>query len=174
MMRNKICAFVIAVTLAVCSVFMTSSARAESAPSAHVVIGYPHDECSFRFSPVDFCDQKHLEKYRAALDARSVNFDNHYVLLSMQEWGGGEKSLVAIDKITGAVYPVPIDSFFSFADGKEKGKKARLEFSKWNNEVCIYGSILVYRATETGRFCFRLEGERFVGYHTTYMGNDQP
>lgn len=83
--------------------------------------------------------------------------------------------MVAIDKRSGVVYPVPIDSYFDTP--KEVGtsaQHAKLNFSKESNEVCIYGSILVYRANETGKFCFRLEGNKFVGHHTTYMGHDTP
>jgi hypothetical protein len=141
-----------------------------------VKILYPRDECSFRYSPVDFCDNKHIEKYNWALKSMSANFNQTYILLPIKEWqDSDEQSLVAIDKNTGIVYPIPIDSFSPYPAYKSKKKNiAALQFSKNSNQVCIDGEILVYRATQTGKFCFQLDGDKFVGYHTTYMGHDNP
>lgn len=139
-----------------------------------VEITYPRDECSFKYSPVDFCDGKHVKEYNLALQKESVNFNSNYIILAIKEWGD-ERSLVAIDKRSGVVVPVPIDSYFDTPKGNgASGRRAKLKFSKESNEVCIYGTILVYRANETGKFCFQLEGSKFVGYHTTYMGHDTP
>ncbi|MDD1789722.1 hypothetical protein [Burkholderia gladioli] len=124
--------------------------------------------------PLIFCDNRHIKEYNSALKNKPANFNSDYILLPIKEWDD-ERSLVAIDKRSGVVYPVPIDSYFDTP--KEVGtsaQHAKLNFSKESNEVCIYGSILVYRANETGKFCFRLEGNKFVGHHTTYMGHDTP
>ena len=150
--------------------------RAEVSSFGGVRINYPHDECSFNYSPIDFCDQKHVDAYNLALQAEPVNFNRHYVLLPIKEWSDGdENSIVAIDKDTGVVYPVPIDTFFASSASK-KGKKdrAKLIYSKDGNSLCIIGSISVYRSSQTGKFCFQFEGDRFTGYHTTYMGHDRP
>lgn len=155
---------------------LAGDARADDVSFNKVEINYPHDECSFKASPIDFCDQKHLDAYDVALRTQSVNFNKHYIILPIKEWrDSDERSIVAIDKNTGVVYPVPIDSFTKSV-GKTKKASAHpaLSFSKDSNELCITGSIFVYRSSQNGRFCFQFSGDKFVGYHTTYMGHDQP
>ncbi|WP_244104056.1 hypothetical protein [Burkholderia gladioli] len=154
-----------------------ANAWADAQPAmtfSKVEIAYPSDECSFKYSPVDFCDNRHIKEYNLALQNKPANFNSNYILLPIKEWDD-ERSLVAIDKRNGIVYPVPIDSYFDTPKGAgTSARHAKLNFSKESNEVCIYGSILVYRANENGKFCFRLEGNKFVGHHTTYMGHDTP
>lgn len=153
-----------------------SAAHAEAVSFNVVELNYSRVECSFKYSPINFCDQKHIEKYNAALRDSPVNFNRHYTLLAIKEWrDSDEKSLVAIDQNTGTVYPVPIDSFSpSFDSTRRAERHAKLDFSENSDRVCINGSILVYRATQTGKFCFRFDGTKFFGYHTAYMRYDQP
>jgi hypothetical protein len=179
MMMNKKQSFI-----AMICIVLSSSIWAGTGPGAEAVITtfkkvyikYPSDECSFRYSPIDFCDKKHIEKYSVALRTLAPNFNHNYILLPIQEWrDSDEQSLVAIDKNTGIVYPVPIDSFSGLVGNKVvKERRTILIFNIASNLVCIDGAILVYRATEVGKFCFSLEGDRFGGYHTTYMGHDTP
>lgn len=140
----------------------------------HVEIPYAHDECSFQYSPVDFCDERHTSEIKNALTHAAINFNRHYILLKIPEWKPSENygySLVAIDTRTGFAYPVPID-YYSGQTGEKNPdtpRKPRLFFSKNSSKLCIDGSILVYRATTNGYFCFDFDGEKFTGFHTEYM-----
>jgi hypothetical protein len=140
----------------------------------HIEIGYAHDGCSFLYSPVNFCDDRHIDEIKQAISNRSVNFNGHYILLEIKEWRSSDNygnSIVVIDSLTGIVYPVPFDYFSGRIDTRTSQiiRKPRLTFSGGSNRVCIDGSILVYRATTNGIFCFDFDGHKFIGYRTEYM-----
>ncbi|AUT66034.1 hypothetical protein C2L65_31545 [Paraburkholderia terrae] len=140
----------------------------------HIEIDYAHDGCSFLYSPVNFCDERHIVKIKQAIANRSVNFNGHYILLKIKEWRQSDiygDSVVVIDALTGIVYPMPFDYFSGRIDmgNSQTIRKPRLTFSGGSNRVCIDGSILVYRATTNGTFCFDFDGSKFNGYRTEYM-----
>ena len=140
----------------------------------HIEIGYAHDGCSFLYSPVNFCDERHIAKIKQAIANRSANFNGHYILLKIKEWKVSDiygDSVVVIDALTGIVYPMPFDYFSGRIDTRNSQaiRKSRLIFSGDSNRVCIDGSILVYRATTNGILCFHFDGRKFNGYRTEYM-----
>jgi hypothetical protein len=140
----------------------------------HIEIGYAYGKCSFLYSPVNFCDDRHIDEIKQAISNRSVNFNGHYILLEIKEWRSSDNygnSIVVIDSLTGIVYPVPFDYFSGRIDTRTSQiiRKPRLTFSGGSNRVCIDGSILVYRATTNGIFCFDFDGHKFIGYRTEYM-----
>lgn len=144
-------------------------------PFDHVEIVYSHNyECSFMYSPIDFCDERHISEIKGAIASQAANFNGHYILLKIKEWRPSEyygDSVVIIDIQTGVVYPMPLD-YYTGAVNMENSKvmgKPKLTFSANSNKVCIDGSILVYRATTNGKFCFKFEGNKFSGYQTEYM-----
>lgn len=128
--------------------------------------------CSFQYSPFDFCDARHIAAIKYAISNKSANFNKRYILLSIEEWPPSPdfKSLVAIDTLTGIVYPVPIDDYSGHMNNRGNlTSKPKLSFSLQSNRLCIDGAILVYRATTNGHFCFDFDGEKFTGYQTGYM-----
>ncbi|WP_236674349.1 hypothetical protein [Paraburkholderia hospita] len=140
----------------------------------HIEIGYAHNGCSFLYSPVNFCEERHIAKIKQAISIRSVNFNGHYIILRIKEWKSSDiygDSVVVIDALTGIVYPMPFDYFSGRIDMKNSQtiRKPRLTFYRGNNRVCIDGSILVYRATTNGIFCFDFDGHKFNGYRTEYI-----
>ncbi|MDN7902458.1 hypothetical protein [Burkholderia cepacia] len=128
-------------------------------------------KCSFQYSPVDFCDDKHVSTYGDVLKTKAPNFYGHYILLAYPEFKEyHQRSVVAIDAQTGVVYPLPIDAFSGFMHGKRVAKdEGKITYSADSNKVCISGAILVYRSIEEGNFCFEFVGDKFVGHHTEYM-----
>lgn len=144
-------------------------------PFDHVEIAYSHTyKCSFMYSPIDFCDARHVSEIKDAIATRVANFNGHYLLVKIKEWRPSEyygDSVVIIDIETGVVYPMPFDYYAGAVNtGNTKARgKPRLIFSADNNKICIDGSILVYRATTNGKFCFKFEGNKFSGYQTEYM-----
>ena len=149
-----------------------NSTSTENHPYNSVQIAYPRDECSFQFSSVDFCDEKHLTAIKSAIAVREPDFGEKYILLSIPEGLPAffQHSLVAIDVTTGVVYPVPIDGYSGVTDAEGYAKNAgKLKFNLHSNKVCISGAIIVHRMIENGNVCFFLEGDRFVGHHTPYM-----
>lgn len=143
-------------------------------PFDHVEIAYSHNDCSFMYSPVDFCDERHASIIKNAIATGEANFDRHYILLKIREWRPSEyygDSVVVIDAQTGVVYPMPFDYYSGKINMKNSkiARKSKLNFSANSNVVCIDGSILVYRATSNGYFCFYFDGKAFSGYHTEYM-----
>lgn len=139
-----------------------------------VDIAYAHDECSFQYSPIDFCDERHVSEINNAIAHSAANFNRHYILLKIQEWRPSEhygESLVAIDTLTGIVYPLPFDYYSGRVNMKNSRivKEPTLSFSVERSEVCIDGSILVYRAINNGHFCFNFDGKRFTGFKTEYV-----
>ncbi|WP_240324416.1 hypothetical protein [Trinickia diaoshuihuensis] len=141
-------------------------------PYANVRIAYPSDECSFQFSSVDFCDEKHLTEIKRAIAERRPDFGGKYILLSIPEGSPSffQRSLVAIDTTTGIVYPVPIDAYSGATDGNGYAKSVgKLKYNIHSNQVCITGAIFMHRMVEDGNFCFALKEDRFVGHHTPYM-----
>jgi hypothetical protein len=147
-------------------------------PFDRVEIVYPNNECSFMYSPVDFCDERHVSEIKKAIKNGVENFNGHYILLKIKEWRPSEyygDSVVVIDTQTGIAYPMPFDYYSGAISVKNsktiKKKKAKIIFSAGSNKICIDGSILVYRATENGNFCFSFQNDRFIGYHTEYMGS---
>lgn len=152
-------------------------AHADAAPAARnhpyssVHIAYASDECSFQFSPVDFCDERHLAEIKNAINVSKPNFNGKFILLSLPERSQYlQRSLVAIDTTSGVVYPVPIDAYSGVTneDGFPR-RLGRLKFDLHSSKVCIYGAIVAYHMIEDGKFCFVFDGDRFVGHHTPYM-----
>jgi len=159
----------------ICSAKHNVTSKSSNHPYSKVEISKTNGGCSFHGSPVDYCDDRHIAAINEAILSQSPNFNGHYVLLSVPERENYyQSSLVAIDSNTGIVYPLPID-FYSGHAGKKGGADnlGKLTYSLDSNNVCIDGSIFVYRAEEDGIFCFSLQGDRFTGHHTTYMDEDQ-
>ncbi|NIF87781.1 hypothetical protein [Burkholderia sp. Cy-637] len=143
-------------------------------PYTLVKISYATSEltnCSFQYSPINFCDAKHVEAYRDALKNNPPNFNDHYILLTYPEFKNyHQRTAVAIDTQTGVVYPLPIDAFSGYMHGRRTAKDdGKITYSLDGNKVCISGAILVYRAFEEGNFCFDFVGDKFIGHHTEYM-----
>ncbi|RQP34129.1 hypothetical protein [Burkholderia ubonensis] len=141
---------------------------------AEVKIAYATSDltkCSFQYSPVDFCDDKHVAAYNDTLKTQASNFNEHYILLVYPEFKNyHQRSVVAIDTQTGVVYPLPIDAFSGFMRGRRTAKdEGKISYSINSDKVCISGAILVYRSFEEGNFCFEFVGDKFVGHHTEYM-----
>ncbi|WP_217104086.1 hypothetical protein [Burkholderia multivorans] len=139
-----------------------------------VKISYATSEltkCSFQYSSIDFCDEKHVAAYNEVLGGKSANFNGHYIILAYHEFKEyHQRSVVAIDTNSGVVYPLPIDAFSGFMRGRSVAKdEGKISYSLKSNKVCISGAILVYRAFEEGDFCFEFVGDKFVGHHTEYM-----
>lgn len=134
-----------------------------------VNIGYKsQDGCSFMYSPIDFCDDRHMEAIRGALKDRAPNFANKFILITISERDEyNQVSVVAVDSVTAEVYPLPIDSI-SGVKGKT-GKNGDINFKLNENKICIYGDVLIYKSIKERELCFVLEGGRFVGSHTAYM-----
>lgn len=131
---------------------------------------YPHSRCAYPYSPTDFCDAVHINAYRDALENKPENFANGLILLEIPtrpEYH--QKSLVVIEPDTGVVWPFPFDAYSGPIDeaGNSIGD-GTLEYSANSSTVCIEGALLVYRALETGRFCFTFNGGRFEGHVTEY------
>jgi hypothetical protein len=143
----------------------------ENHPFVKVNLGYGKEGCSFDASPIDFCDEQHMRFINAAIKKQKPNFNQHYILLSVPVWPEYyQHSLMAIDISTGIVYPVPIDVYSGPLDKKGNPKKnGKLTFALNNKQVCIEGAILVYRSIKEGKFCFSMQGNKFVGHHTAYM-----
>src|ERR1700761_4335593 len=83
-------------------------------PFNRVEIAYAHNQCSYQYSLVDFCDERHVSKINDAIIHSAANFNRHYILLKIREWKPSEyygDSLVAIDTVTGIVYPLPFDYY---------------------------------------------------------------
>ncbi|WP_175696821.1 hypothetical protein [Burkholderia ambifaria] len=147
---------------------------AKNHPYTEVKISYATSDltkCSFQYSPVDFCDDKHVATYNDTLKTQAPNFNEHYILLAYPEFKNyHQRSVVAIDTQTGIVYPLPIDAFSGFMHGRPAAKdEGKISYSIKSNKVCISGAMLVYRSFEEGNFCFEFVGDKFVGHHTEYM-----
>lgn len=151
------------------SVLCSCFSSAENLPKPQITIGYKsQDGCSFMYSPVYYCDKKHLDEYSVAIRHGRQNFFKDFVLVTILERPYyHQHSVAVVNKETGKVYPVPID-VYSGTPGKGN-PDGQLEFSSSSNRLCIVGDVLVYRSIKSGRFCFYFEGERFSGYKTTYM-----
>jgi len=144
-------------------------------PFDHVEIANSDNrKCSFRYSPVDFCDDRHVLEMRNALNSKAANFNKYYILLKIKEWRPSEHygdSIVILDTRTGVAYPMPFD-YYTGAIHENNSKtiqKSKLVFSENNDEVCIIGAIMVYRSITNGNFCFFFDGKTFSGYRTEYM-----
>lgn len=128
------------------------------------------DQCSYQYSPVDFCDDQHISAIKNAIVMKRPNFNRHYILLPISErnWYHGH-SLVAIDVETGMAYPFPFDSYSGYMDSKGNVHgDGRLSYSLDSNQVCVSGSIVAYRETDSGTLCWKFEGGKFVGHRTPY------
>lgn len=137
-----------------------------------VIINYDNQgDCSFPYSPVDFCDEHHIEEVRNALELSQPNFNKNYLVSTITERPEyHQKSIVVIDPVTGYFYPLPID-FFSGTPSQydPEGKFGKIEYSLESNSICLTGDILVYRSIKSGKFCFDFDGRRFSGFETEYM-----
>lgn len=172
--RIGLLALVVTFTMGTVSSYAKSLASTSNHPFDRIEIAYTHHDCSFPYAPIDFCDERHILEIKNAISSGVVNFNGHYILLKIKEWGASDfygNSVVAIDALTGIVYPMPFDYFSGRIDTRnsQKIKRPRLTFSDGSNRVCIDGSILVYRATTNGIFCFDFDGHKFIGYRTEYM-----
>jgi hypothetical protein len=128
------------------------------------------DACSYQYSPVDFCDDRHISAIKDAIEKKRPNFNHHYILLPISErnWYR-ERSLVAIDVETGVAYPFPFDSYFGYQDAKGNVHSyGRLSYSLDSNRVCVSGSILAYKETDSGKLCWKFEDGKFIGHRTPY------
>ncbi|MBB4515703.1 hypothetical protein [Paraburkholderia fungorum] len=161
--------FILSIASLVCNA--QSVAATPNHQFSKVEIAYRSQDCSFQFSPVNFCDDKHVAAINSALSEQAPNFNGHYILLTISEYPRyHQRSVVAIDTNTGVVYPLPIDAYSGPTDKSgNTSKDGKVTLDLKSNKVCIDGTILVYRALEHGKFCFTFEGHKFVGHHTTYM-----
>ena len=167
--------------LSVISIIISFSVKAgeESKPGEvlpEVVFSYAHDNCSFQYSSVDFCDIYHMNSYRDAISDAKVNFSGRYVLLGIMEREiYHQRSLVILNPSTGMIYPFPFDSYSGpmEADGRIESDGI-LKFSLRSSEVCITGALKVQHEIKNGLFCFTFDNGTFSGYKTQYMYLDQP
>ncbi|MBH1431603.1 hypothetical protein I5U42_09890 [Stenotrophomonas maltophilia] len=132
---------------------------------------YDHDGCSYRYSPVDFCDAQHRARIEEALRTGQPNFNQHYLLVQVDDRPEYfQRTLVLVDTRTGRATPLPIDAFTGPAGkGGNATGYGTLETGVDQQQFCLDGALLVYRAFEEGRFCFGFDGERFTGHETQYM-----
>lgn len=132
---------------------------------------YDHDGCSYRYSPVDFCDARHRGAIEDALQHQKPNFNKHYLLVQVDDRPEYfQRTLVLVDTRTGRATPLPIDAFTGPAGkGGEATGYGTLETGVDQPQFCLDGALLVYRVFEEGRFCFGFDGERFTGHETQYM-----
>lgn len=128
------------------------------------------DLCSFQFSPVYFCDDRHISEIKKAIEERKPNFNRHYILISILERKEyHEHTLVAIDAETGIAYPFPFDSYSGYMDAKgDVHDFGHVSYNLESNQVCVAGSIVAYRETDSGKLCWKFEGGKFVGHRTPY------
>jgi hypothetical protein len=142
-------------------------------PFAKIVIPDPGQSCSYEFSPINFCDEKHMGAIEGAISDKKPNFNGTYILLTIIESAKDhEQSLVIIDVRTGVVYPAPMD-FFS---GKPKedgsvGDFGKIDYGADSDQICIDGSIVAYRAEQDGKFCFHFRDGKFTGLDTAYTAH---
>lgn len=132
---------------------------------------YDHDGCSYRYSPVDFCDAPHRAAIENALQTRKPDFNQHYLLVQVDDRPEYfQRTLLLVDTRTGRATPLPIDAFTGPAGkGGEATGYGTLETGVDQPQFCLDGALLVYRVFEEGRFCFGFDGERFTGHETQYM-----
>lgn len=132
---------------------------------------YDHDGCSYRYSPVDFCDARHRAAIEEALQHQKPNFNQHYLLVQVDDRPEYfQRTLVLVDTRTGRATPLPIDAFTGPAGkGGDATGYGTLETGVDQQQFCLDGALLVYRVFEEGRFCFGFDGERFTGHETQYM-----
>ncbi|MGF6972486.1 hypothetical protein QFZ94_000913 [Paraburkholderia sp. JPY465] len=143
-------------------------------PFSHVEIAYSHNDCSYMYSPIDFCGERHVSEMKDAIERRTANFNGHYILLNIKEWRPSEyygDSVVVIDAESGIAYPMPFDYYAGKVNmiNSKILKNPKLTFSAGGNKICVDGSILVYRSTTNGHFCFYFDGHKFSGFQTEYM-----
>ncbi|WP_218189048.1 MULTISPECIES: hypothetical protein [unclassified Pseudomonas] len=132
-----------------------------------IVISYSNQGgCSFSYSPVNFCDEKHTKAIEEGRLNIAPNFFGKYIVVIIPERNEyNQSSVVAIDSTTNMVYPVPIDAF-SANTSKNVGRAVR--FGIESNKLCINGNIVAGRVIESGTFCFYLDGNKFTGHKTAY------
>jgi len=139
-------------------------------PFTKIAISDPGQSCSYEFSPINFCDDKHMDAIKKAIGESKSNFNGHYILLKIIESSKDyEQSLVVIDTKTGIAYPAPMD-FFS-GEPKEDGAVNQFGSVGYNidsDQICINGSIVAYRAEQDGKFCFHFTDGKFTGLNTAY------
>lgn len=141
-------------------------------PYTKVEIGYLSDGCSFQLSPIEFCDARHLALINRAILDLKPNFNQHYILLSIPEWEKKfhQQSLVAIDVLSGIVYPLPIDGYSGSINKQGEAKEyGKLIYSINSSKICIEGVIYGYKTQEKGKFYFTFSHNKFVGHQTPYM-----
>ena len=140
-------------------------------PFARVDMVYKSNGCSFPYSPVNYCDEKHVREFKDVLASTLSNFNGHYIVVTPSEWPAyHQKSVVALDVLTGVAIPLPIDAYSGpiDANGKVAGEGG-IEYRRDSDTMCIKGTILVYRELQEGEFCFTLKENKFIGHHTEYM-----
>ena len=77
-----------------------------------VNLPYDHDGCSYRYSPVDFCDARHRAAIEDALQQQKPNFNQHYLLVQVDDRPEYfQRTLVLVDTRTGRATPLPFDAF---------------------------------------------------------------
>lgn len=123
------------------------------------------NHCSWEYSPMEYCDKKHISLYERALSNGKANFNQHYIVLPILEFPEyNQYSLVIIDQNTGTVHPLPFDWY-----KVTKGVKQPIQFSLDSNQICINGDVHHWRIVDEGNLCFQFDGEKFIGHKTNYM-----
>lgn len=157
-------------TLTAATMHRVEPAAQARANVAQVQFAYPNSRCAYPYSPTNFCDAVHTAAYAHALESKPVNFAERLILLDIStrpEYH--QKSLVVLEPETGVVWPFPFDAYSGEIDahGNPTGEGS-LEFSINSSTVCIEGALLVFRALESGRFCFTFNNGTFDGHNTQY------
>jgi hypothetical protein len=98
-------------------------------------------DCSFQYSPVDFCDERHVSEIKSALSTMKPNFNRSFIVITPTESEMDHmRSVLVIDVRTGIAYPLPIDGYSDFLHEKSRAKQnGKIQFALNDNQLCIAG-----------------------------------
>jgi hypothetical protein len=169
----------LAAALAACkagSETQAAPARVESAPAMPAAPAPANHafarvtECVRDFAETDWCDARHLEAVRDAIDSRRPDFAGHYLLVAVAaDRERDDVAIAAIDAVTGVVYPVPVDAFGGYVDAKGfpvPSRPRRIEYRIDAPRVCISGTQYEYRNSyDNVTTCYVIGTEGFEFEH---------
>lgn len=93
--------------------------------------------CQFDMTnDTDYCSRSNKAQYRRALANQKPNFNRHYILLEVEP-----RAYAAIDTRNGVVYPL-----FHTIEDHENGKKAKIQFSVNEPQMCVWGVAMAYQS----------------------------
>ncbi|WP_111891562.1 hypothetical protein [Acinetobacter sp. MB5] len=130
--------------------------------------------CEFDYDGFKFCSKTNIQKYKNALATKKPNFDEQYILINVSS--RSNIRYVALDTKTGIAYPLSDEiQGFKNSHGFLTGKPSSINYSLYNTDLCIEGSVSAYRNSyDNVKVCYSIQKDASSPYGKDFNRVNMP